>query len=561
MTNNKLNASNDDRSSPTEENRQIAPTVMANGLNAQYLEQTINYWPPGKQLEDGKYTLVQKLGSGGFGITYLAEDNRSGDRVVIKALSTDYIPSDRFERFRKDFLNEAVRLAKCCHHPHIVRIIELIEEQGLPCIVMDYIPGQDLEKLANPQKLAPEKAWRYIQQIGEALTSVHQQGLLHRDVKPKNIIVRPDTDEAVLIDFGIAREYDPNAGKSLTAFMSGGYTPIEQIYPDERENKPGFYTDVYGLAATFYYLVTGKNPEDAQNRVFSLSSDRADSLVNPRTVNPNISAGMAQAILQGLALYPQDRPQTIQEWFNLIAQSSQTVEPDRTIKVDATQRQISSPTHLSTQTTSKQNESKTSRVKLLWIVAGSIGALAFSILAVLGLQKVLQNSSQVELNSNSTTELNPQSVSKYSNYGIGLSYPKDWTIKEYEPNEFTQIVAELTPRDRTASEAIQPKLFVEVRQLTPSLTSKMAAQEAIAEIQKYLPDAKILENRQVKLDAQPAYLLVYTGLDGQNPLQRMQVGVLKNEKLYILTYEAKSDRYKIYEPTVQAIVDSFKFLP
>jgi serine/threonine-protein kinase len=560
MANHNLNGSDEYRSTGTEKTNEVPPTASNQRMSAHYFEQTINYWPPGKQLEDGKYTIVQKLSRGGFGITYLAQDNRSGDRVVVKTLSIEYIPPDRFERFRKDFLNEAVRLAKCCHHPHIVCIIELIEEEGWPCIVMDYIPGQDLETIVKQKTLSTEEALRYIREIGAALIAVHQQGLLHRDIKPKNIIIRADRDEAVLIDFGIAREYNPNVERSLTAFMSGGYTPVEQIYPNERENKAGFYTDVYGLAATLYYLVTKTNPEDAQGRVINLTNHRSDLLVNPRTINSEISAELARAICKGMEIYPVNRPQTIQEWLNLLPNSSHELEREQTLKIAATQPQNSHQTQSLLRPLRKRKLSRKSKRHLVWIIGGALSAIALSIGAIVVLQRILERPTPIGSNSNSTVEFDNREVAEYSNYGIKLKYPKDWAIKQYEPNEFTQIVAELIPpSDRASTESIQPKVLVEVRQLTKSYSIDEVMQGATEEIQKYLPNSNILEKRKFELGRHPAYWLTYTGLDEKNTLQRMQVGVLKSDRLYILTYEAKVEQYKTHESTVQSIVNSFDF--
>ena len=100
-------------------------------------------WPAGHRLYQGKYTVEQKLGCGGFGVTYLVKDKKS-QQVVIKTLNQDVQLHPLFEKLRQDFFNEAIRLAKCSHHPHIVQIIELFEEEALPCIVMEYIPGKDL---------------------------------------------------------------------------------------------------------------------------------------------------------------------------------------------------------------------------------------------------------------------------------------------------------------------------------------------------------------------------------------------------------------------------------
>jgi len=208
-------------------------------------------WTPGQLLQDGKYVIERKLGHGGFGITYLAKDKK-GNLVVIKTLKDPDRDSPDFDKCQQDFVNEALRL-KGCQHPNIVKVYELIKEGDLWGMVMEYIEGEDLSSLS---KLPESKALRYIQQIGEALTVVHNNGLLHRDVKPQNIMVRSGKSEAVLIDFGIAREFTPDVTQTHTALWTPFYASPEQYNPRARR---GAYTDVYGLAATLYKLRTYAN--------------------------------------------------------------------------------------------------------------------------------------------------------------------------------------------------------------------------------------------------------------------------------------------------------------
>jgi serine/threonine protein kinase len=169
-------------------------------------------WTPGQVLQDGKYSIEKKLGQGGFGITYLARDKKD-NLVVIKTLKDADKDSPDFNKCQQDFVNEALRL-KGCQHPHIVKVYELIKEGDLWGMVMEYIEGEDLGSLG---KLPESEALLYIRQIGEALTVVHKNGLLHRDVKPPNIMVRSGKSEAVLIDFGIAREFTPDVTQTHTA--------------------------------------------------------------------------------------------------------------------------------------------------------------------------------------------------------------------------------------------------------------------------------------------------------------------------------------------------------
>jgi serine/threonine protein kinase len=167
-------------------------------------------WNLGQQLFGDRYIIERKLGEGGIGITYLAK-NRSGELRVIKTLREqilnhpNWIPHQ--DKLRQDFRDEALRLA-LCRHPHIVQVENVFDEGNLPCMAMEYIEGEDLGKrITNKGALPEAEALQYIRQIGEALTVVHGKGLLHRDLKPNNIMMRAGKPEAVLIDFGLARQF------------------------------------------------------------------------------------------------------------------------------------------------------------------------------------------------------------------------------------------------------------------------------------------------------------------------------------------------------------------
>jgi serine/threonine protein kinase len=180
----------------------------------------------GKTLQSGKYTLDRELGRGGFGITFQATHLYLSQPVVIKTLHESWRTKPDFAQFQRQFQDEARRLALCIH-PHIVRVTDFFMEAGMPYMVMDYVPGQTLQDIVFPDHPVPEAiAIHYIQQIGDALKVVHQQGLLHRDIKPNNIILRQGTQEVVLIDFGIAREFKQGLTQTHTSIVSDGYAPI-----------------------------------------------------------------------------------------------------------------------------------------------------------------------------------------------------------------------------------------------------------------------------------------------------------------------------------------------
>lgn len=265
-------------------------------------------WESGQQLQNGKYTIEKELGEGGFGITYLARDN-NGNFVVIKTLNDAIQRRADFAKFQQDFINEAIKLAKC-NHPHIVKIYEVINEDDLWCMVMEYIDGEDLGTLVeNHGVLSEDIALKYIQQIGEALTVVHNNGLLHRDIKPQNIMIRSGKSEVVLIDFGIAREFIENRTGTHTQMLAPGFAPIEQY---DVKAKRGAFTDVYALAATLYSLLTGELPTIAPMRAIGTEIEEA------KKINSEISDRVNHAIIQGMEIKPENRPQSINEWLSLL---------------------------------------------------------------------------------------------------------------------------------------------------------------------------------------------------------------------------------------------------
>jgi eukaryotic-like serine/threonine-protein kinase len=270
----------------------------------------------GKTLQGGKYTLEQELGRGGFGITFKATHHYLGQPVVIKTLNDSVRQHPQFAEFESKFQDEARRLALCVH-PNIVRVSDFFIEDLRPYMVMDYIPGKTLGDLVLTGKLLPETlALHYIRQIGAALKVVHQKGLLHRDIKPQNIMLREGTTDVVLIDFGIAREFTPGTTQTHTNMVSEGYAPLEQYLPQGKFTPA---TDVYGLAATLYSLVTGQVP------ISALLRDRYP-LPEPRTLQPQLSVACNQAILRGMALDISYRPSTIDEWLSLLP-NTETAPP------------------------------------------------------------------------------------------------------------------------------------------------------------------------------------------------------------------------------------------
>ena len=232
-------------------------------------------------LQGGKYRIISVLGQGGFGITYLAEQTMLERRVAIKEFymkelcsrdgSTSHVTigtegsRETVTRFREKFLKEARNIAKL-NHPNIVKIIDVFEENGTAYYVMEYAEGGSLaDKVKREGYLSESVATRYIMQVAEALAYVHARKMNHLDVKPANIMLT-GTDTAVLIDFGLSKQYNVVGQQTSTTpvGISEGYAPMEQ-YKQGGVGEFSPETDIYALGATFFKLLTGITPPSASD--------------------------------------------------------------------------------------------------------------------------------------------------------------------------------------------------------------------------------------------------------------------------------------------------------
>ena len=296
---------------------------------------------------NGKYKIERVLGQGGFGITYLAKQkvpvagalgtidaeievtvkeffmkefcNRDEASSIVTVPSTG--SAELVEKFRQKFIKEAKNISKL-NHPHIIKVLDVFEENDTAYYVMEYIDGGSLADYVKQHGALDEAiAINYIQQIGSALEYMHQKQICHYDVKPSNILLDAKGN-AVLIDFGIAKCYskEGNQTSSTPVGLSQGYAPLEQYQQNLQEFSPA--TDVYGLAATLYFLVTGKAPAEA-SIVLNEGIDGKPANVSDTTWN---------TIEKGMNPRKKDRIQCVAEFLKLLgAQASTLTNNEKTI--------------------------------------------------------------------------------------------------------------------------------------------------------------------------------------------------------------------------------------
>jgi serine/threonine protein kinase len=276
-----------------------------------------------------RYRIERVLGAGGFGITYLCRDERLQRQVCIKefflsgyctrgsgqTVITQGLNAGDFAHFRARFSEEARALARF-RHPGIVQVHDVFEEHNTAYYTMDYVEGETLKALVQRKGTLPlAEAMPFMHKLLDAVEAVHAADMLHRDIKPDNIMVRAD-GQPVLIDFGSARQFSEGKTLSQTAILTPGYAPPEQYSEKARR---GIFTDVYSLGATFYFILTGVRPLSATDR-------QLERLQAPHVIQTEIPVNMSNIIMLAMNIKPENRFESIEKLRRALSPNIKSIE-------------------------------------------------------------------------------------------------------------------------------------------------------------------------------------------------------------------------------------------
>lgn len=276
---------------------------------------------PGTVIAD-RYEIGVSIGSGGFGITYKAWDCTLSKVVAVK----EYYPAGMVNRVPGEkkliiysgnrekecangkvrFLEEARNMAKFSTHPNIINVYDFFEENNTAYIIMEFLDGINYKEFIKEQggRVSPNKALEVTQAVLSALSEVHKNGILHRDISPDNIFMCHD-GHIKLIDFGAARFSAKDEDRTRSVILKPGFAPPEQYQTKSRQ---GPWTDIYAVAATLYRAVTGTLPEESVNRA------EEDLLAEPEKFCPELSHNLNNAIMRAMALQYELRFQSAEEF-------------------------------------------------------------------------------------------------------------------------------------------------------------------------------------------------------------------------------------------------------
>ncbi len=268
---------------------------------------------PGEVLRE-RYRVRERIGQGGMGNIYLADDMRlEGRKCALKEVEHDRnLPEKVFNEARDQFLREATVLARL-DHPNLPKVSDFFSIDAKDYLVMDYVAGKDLRTMMLEAKshntyLDESLVLDWAAQLTDALIYLHKQTppIVHRDIKPSNLKLTPE-GLLKLVDFGLVKVLSPDE-ETITIIQGQGtvlYTPLEQY--GGSESHTDVRSDLYAFGATLYHLLTNQPPLDARQRFL-----HPEGLVPPRKINPEISLRTEKAILWAMELHPDLRPDTVE---------------------------------------------------------------------------------------------------------------------------------------------------------------------------------------------------------------------------------------------------------
>ncbi len=285
---------------------------------------------PGIVLRE-RYKILKLIGQGGMGAVYQAEDLRLAGRLcaIKEVLPLGVMYDEELEAYREQFFQEASILARL-DHPNLPKVSDYFSLNGREYLVMDYVEGQDLREIINEARrrgefLPEEQILDWMDQLCDTLAYLHTRvpPVIHRDIKPSNIKLTP-SGRIKLVDFGLVKILSTDDNRTVTVVQGRGtvqYTPLEQYGGDTGHTD--VRSDIYALGATCYHLATLQPPVDARQRFL-----RPGILPYPRTINPDLSPAVERAILAAMAMHPDDRPASVEDFRDMLFATHDIVAPD-----------------------------------------------------------------------------------------------------------------------------------------------------------------------------------------------------------------------------------------
>jgi len=445
---------------------------------------------------DGRYHIIQNLGKGGFGTTFLAEDTkRPGNPFcVVKQFTPASTDPATLTILKRLFDQEAAMLETLGKHDQIPQLLAHIEEYQKFYIVQEYIKGNDLsDELISGQKMSEADVIQLLIEILEALEFVHKYKVIHRDIKPDNIRRRHLDNTIFLIDFGAVKEVRTQLvnkqGQITSTVIIGtpGYMPLEQ-----QRGKPQLSSDIYAVGIIAIQAITGLLPDKLEEDI------KTGEIIWRKYAN--VSPKLATVLDKMVSYDFRNRYPTAKE------------------ALQAVKKLLPQP--------------------IDWKLLLGLVMTIFISLTILVI-----------------TKKDDFNVYENSQYGIKIKYPKTWERQDLENPITAEVVTFISPK-QSDKDNFQEKVTISVDKFSGTLDDLQKS--SIQEINNTVSGAKIVDKSVTTLANKEASKLVFTGKNGQDILKNMQVVTLKGDQAYTITYTAKVDDYDQFVETADKMINSLE---
>lgn len=438
----------------------------------------------GKQID--RYRIVEQLGQGGMAVVYKAYDTRLEREVALKIIRTENIPPVQLERLLQRFRREALAQAKF-KHSNIVAVHDFGEFDGSPFLVMEYVKGRTLKSFTGTPMNYID-ALKLLIPIADALAYAHEQGIIHRDVKPSNILI---SDRPMLTDFGIAKILE-NDEETLTGTGIGVGTP-EYMAPEQWKGDPVFQTDIYSLGVVLYELVTGKKPYSADTPLAIGIKQATEPLQRPIDLVDGLPEEIEQVLFKALALRPEDRYESMwkfEEALQGIYENKKTSTIHQVSAINKIRKNSTGdnfPTYDSLPTISTKNNNK--KLKIIG------GIISFAIVGSLVLNILFNNSSIniiKSIDTTTNTPIIPPTPTQTLEIGSILIREKDGMEMIYVPAGEFQMGSEAGELDEGPIHTVfLDAYWIDKYEVTNAQYAKYMNEKSIDDISSYAQIEKI----------------------------------------------------------------------
>ena len=491
-----------------------------------------------------RYYVVQELGRSGFSVTYLAEDRDLSPRsnCVIKIIkfensSTNLNPqSAEWESLQKHFVAEAVTLKRLGKHPQIPQLLDYFEDNWQFYLVEEFIEGDNLEQIVQNGLLSETETINILRDVLKILDFVHQQGVIHQDIQPSNLIRRHQDHKICLIDFGAVEHIPLQSHLNFANVPTQIIGKLGYVPPEQQEGRPNITSDLYALGKTAIYALSSKAPNRVNLQTIELDnlpddSPQDETIHTLTKISPRLTNILNKMVHQNY----EERYQSAIEVLTELEREENVVYLPPPFLLSPPNEDFEEP-----QTTQPKPKKRKIILWLLLIMPFIAALITFG----LGIYKNMYRGFSEYTN---------------SNYQIKIRYPEAWSVKALEDPITGEVVVFYSPKENE-SDIFLEKIFITVEELPDDINN-------LNEYVNIILTARIINNpeynvsishqEETKLSNQLAQEIVYSRQINNVSVRQLEIYTVSNDRVYILTYIAERSKYykflKMAKKTIKSL--------